>query len=167
MENKSEKPTISPVTPALPAPTSESTPVSESQSPSSGEKRTLIGIVVGAVVFLALIVLSVIYLLQPSTDTARIRDIFIIFLALMSMFTGFALVILMIQLARLINLLQNEIKPILDSTNETVSNLRGTTIFLSDNLAGPVIKLNEYLAGLSQLVAVIGLARKPKRSPPK
>jgi membrane protein implicated in regulation of membrane protease activity len=166
MENKSENPPISPSTPALPAPASESAPVGEPQSLSAGQRRTLIGIIIGLVILLALMVLSIVYLLQPSTDTAKIRDVFIIFLALQSMLTGFTLVILMIQLARLINLLQNEIKPILDSTNETVSNLRGTTIFLSDNLAGPVIKLNEYLAGLSQLIAVIGLARKPKRSPP-
>jgi len=63
----------------------------------------------------------------------------------------------------LINLLQNEIKPILDSTNETVSNLRGTTVFLSDNLVGPVIKLNEYLAGITQFIQVIGLMRKPPK----
>ncbi len=69
----------------------------------------------------------------------------------------------MIQLARLIVLLQNEIKPILDSTNEAVSNLRGTTIFLSDNLVEPVIKLNEYLAGFSQLVGVLGLGKKARQ----
>jgi hypothetical protein len=61
---------------------------------------------------------------------------------------------------RLINLLQNEIRPILDSTNETVSTLRGTTAFLSNNLVEPVIKLNEYLAGFSQLLQVMGLGRK-------
>ena len=66
-------------------------------------------------------------------------------------------------MARLINLLQNEIKPILYSTNETVSTLRGTAAFLSDNLAEPVIKLNEYLAGFMQALAVLGLVRKNKK----
>jgi hypothetical protein len=57
-------------------------------------------------------------------------------------------VVLVIQFASLINLLQNEVKPILQSTSETVNTLRGTTEFLSENLVEPVIKLNSYLAGL-------------------
>src|SRR5574340_998953 len=59
-------------------------------------------------------------------------------------------IVLILQLAALINLLQNEIKPILDSTNDTVNNLRGTTQFLSNNLVEPVLKLNEYLAGMKK-----------------
>lgn len=115
----------------------------------------MIGVIIGVVVLLGLIVASIVFLLQPSTDTARFRDIFIIFMALESILIGLALVILIIQIARLINLLQNEIKPIIDSTNETVSTLRGTTSFLSDNLVEPVMKLNEYLAGLGQIVKII------------
>jgi len=126
--------------------------------------------IVALVIVLAGIVAAVWGLLaaRPET-TAQIRDVFIIFMALETLFIGLALVILMVQLARLINLIQNEIKPILDSTNETVSHLRGTTVFLSDNLVQPVIKLNEYLAGFSQFLQVIGLVRKSSkpRKPPK
>lgn len=130
---------------------------------NSRQRWTVVGIVIGILIIVALLGLSVYFLLQPSTDTARIRDVFIIFMALQSLLLGFALVVLIVQMARLINLLQNEIKPILDSTNETVSHLRGTTVFLSNNLVGPVIKLNEYLAGLSQLFQMVGLFRKQKR----
>jgi hypothetical protein len=129
-------------------------------SGGSQQSKILWGIVAAFVIILAVIIGGVIWLLQPSTDTARIRDIFIIFMALESLLLGVVLVILIVQLARLINLLQNEIKPILDSTNETVSNLRGTTTFLSDNLVQPVIKLNEYLAALTQMVRLVGLTRK-------
>jgi hypothetical protein len=79
----------------------------------------------------------------------------IIFMALEFLVIGAALVILMIQLAVLINLLQNEIKPILNSTNETVNTLRGTVTFLSDNLAEPVIKLNQYMAGFKKLLDLL------------
>ncbi len=103
------------------------------------------------------------FLLQPTTNTAKIRDVFIIFMALQSILTGMTLVVLMIQLARLTNLLQNEIKPILNSTNETLNNLRGTTNFLSDNLVEPVIKLNEYTAGLSQFMVALGLVKRSKK----
>jgi len=81
-------------------------------------------------------------------------------MALESLLIGFVLVILIVQLARLTNLIQNEVKPILDSTNETVSNLRGTTAFLSANLVEPVIKLNEYLAALQKFTEILGIGRK-------
>lgn len=129
------------------------------QEDQGRQRRIIIIAVVVAVVLLVLLVLAVIYLLNPSTPTDKIRDIFIIFMALESLVLGLTLVILIVQLARLINLLQNEVKPILESTNETVSTLRGTTEFLSDNLAEPVIKLNEYMAAMQQALKVVGLAR--------
>ena len=127
---------------------------------AGSSRKVVIGLVVGIVVILALIILGIWALTLPTTDTARVRDIFIIFMALQSLLLGFVLIILIVQIARLTNLLQNEVKPILESTNETVNTLRGTTTFLSDNLAQPVIKMNEYLAGLTKMLALIGLARK-------
>lgn len=127
------------------------------------QRTTIIGIVVGVVVLLAILITCIVLLLLPSTNAStvtRIRDIFIILMALESLLIGFVLVILIIQLARLTNLLQNEIKPILDSTNETVSTLRGTTAFLSANLVEPVMKLNESLAGLHRLLEILGIGRK-------
>lgn len=128
------------------------------------QRRIIVGVVVFFVVILALVVISVYFLAQPTTDTAKVRDIFIIFMAVQSLLTGLTLVVLLVQLARLTNLLQHEIKPILDSINETISNLRGTTAFLSDNIVSPVIKLNEYLAAISQLMEVVGLVRKKPKS---
>jgi hypothetical protein len=118
------------------------------------------GLVVGAVLLLALLITVVIYLSLPATDTERIRDIMIIIMALEFMFLGVAMLVLIVQLATLINLLQNEIIPIVESTNETANTLRGTTEFLSEHLTEPVIKLNEYLAGLMKLTELIGLTRK-------
>lgn len=141
-------------TPQLPAP--EASPDLEAQ-----QRKITIIIIIVAVVFLIITVGLFILLMSAKASTvAQLRDVFIIFLALQSLLTGLVLVVLMIQLARLINLLQNEIKPILESTNETVSNLRGTTSFLSDNLVEPVIKMNEYLAGMAKLLTVLGLSRR-------
>jgi len=125
----------------------------------SQQRAILIGGIALAILLLAIIIGSIFLLASPRTDTARVRDIFIIFMALESIIIGIVLIILVVQLARLINLLQNEIKPILDSTNETVNTLRGTTAFLSENLVEPVIKLNEYLAVLQKLSTIV----KPKR----
>jgi hypothetical protein len=139
-------------------------------TPDSGtvtrnQRYTIAGIIVAAVILLGTLVTSVVLLLLPSTDAStvsRIRDVFIILMALESLLIGLVLIVLIVQLARLTNLLQNEIKPILDSTNETVSTLRGTTAFLSTNLVEPVIKLNQSLAALHKLVELLGISRKPK-----
>lgn len=140
-------------------PLDERETVSESpeEETSTGRK---IGLVVGIVAVLGLIVFGLIMLLQPGTDTARVRDIFIIFMALEFLLIGIVMIILIVQLARLTLLLQNEIKPILDSTNETANTLRGTTAFLSEHLVEPVLKMNQYLAGLNRIFTLFKTDKK-------
>jgi hypothetical protein len=136
----------------------------EQQDLTPEQRRTMIVIIIIVIFGISMIIGSIFWLAnQPPVKVALIRDIFIIWMAIMSLLISLALVILMIQMARLINLMQNEIKPILDSTNETVSYLRGTTVFLGDNLAEPVIKANEYFAGIGQFFSTLGLIRKSTR----
>ncbi len=125
------------------------------------QRAIIIGIVLAALAFLTIIALVTVGLLKQDVETtSKIADVFIIFMGLEFLVIGLVLVILIIQLARLINLLQNEIKPIVESTNETVSTLRGTTQFLSDNLSEPVIRLNEYMAGISEFFKIVRPGRK-------
>lgn len=142
-------------------------PASNQNIPAIDETRkqrlTTIAIIIAGVIILALLVIGLVFLLHPNTPElyiARIRDVFIIIMALESLIIGLILFVLIFQIARLINLIQNEVKPILDSTNDTVSNLRGTTMFLSENLVEPVIKLNEYFAGLTRLISLLGLTKR-------
>ncbi len=108
--------------------------------------KVWVWVIIG-IVILGLIITGAVFLLtSDAAVTSKVRDVFIIFMALESLVIGVALIILIVQLAILTNLLQNEIKPILDTTNETVNTLRGTAKFLSDNMVEPVIALNEYLA---------------------
>ena len=130
------------------------------KSAASRQKTILLGMILLGILFLAGSGLAVKGLLKDAAVTAQIRDIFIIFLAFESLVIGIALVVLVIQIASLINLLQNEVKPILEATNETVNTLRGTTAFLSENLVEPVIKMNSYLAGLQRVLELIGLKRR-------
>ncbi len=121
---------------------------------STGEEQSTaskIGFLIAGLVLLGLVITGLVFLIQPGTDTARVRDIFIIFMALEFLLIGCVMIILIIQLARLTLLLQNEIKPILESTSETVNTLRGTTTFLSEHLVEPVLKINQYLAGLNRI----------------
>jgi heme/copper-type cytochrome/quinol oxidase subunit 2 len=127
----------------------------DAQESSSGRGRGIL-LVVGAVVVLALIIAAFVLLIRADpTTTGQIRDVFIIFMALEFLVIGAALIILIVQLAVLTNLIQNEIKPILDSTNETVNTLKGTVTFLADNLVQPVIRMNAYVAGAKRLVDLI------------
>jgi hypothetical protein len=145
-----------PTTPPAPLPTSKEVDAETERR----NKQTAVAVTIALLVFLALICLAVFGLTRNAGVTENIRDIFIIFMALESLVIGAALVILIIQLASLINLLNNEIKPILDATNETIATLRGTSEFLSQNLVEPVVKLNSYLAGLQKALEMIGLKKK-------
>jgi len=122
-------------------------------TPDASQSKAAIWIVVVVILVLAGLAAGTIFLLRSDVGTtSHIRDIFIIFMALESFIVGLALIVLVVQLATLINLLQNEIKPILNSTNETVNTLRGTATFLSNNMAEPVIKLNESVAVIRKLM---------------
>jgi hypothetical protein len=128
---------------------------------ADAKKKKTWPIILGGILVLALFVGFIVLLLSSGADNVgKIRDIFIIFMALESLIIGIVLVILIVQLALLTNLIQNEIKPILQATNETVNTLKGTTTFLSNNLSEPVIKLNEYLAGLKKFFEVLFPSRK-------
>jgi hypothetical protein len=122
--------------------------------------KTLIVVgVVAAIVLVAALALAIYALLQPGTPTERIRDIFVIIVSLETLLIGVALVILLIQLATLINLLQNELRPILQATSETVNSLRGTAQFLGESVVEPVIKLNSYLASIRRVLELMGIKR--------
>ncbi|MGB8982637.1 MAG: hypothetical protein WCC12_12230 [Anaerolineales bacterium] len=132
-------------------------------NPTDQEKKTkriIAAVIIAAVIILAGLIAAIWYLMQGTTPTDRIRDIFIIVVALESLVIGVALIILIIQLAGLINLLQNEVRPILNATNETVNHLRGTTEFLGESVVEPVIKLNGYLAGMNRVIELMGLRKK-------
>jgi hypothetical protein len=143
-------------TPQLPSPEEQAA----QREQEAQMKRTMIGVGIGAVILLILLGVAIYFLLQPATPTDKIRDIFIIVVALESLVIGVALVVLIVQMASLINLLQNEVRPILKATNDTVNNLRGTAEFLGENVVEPVIKLNGYMAGLYRMLELMGIKKK-------
>jgi hypothetical protein len=157
-----------PQTPQQPLPPSPETGLVQEQSaaapvdPEIARRQKLIvtALIVGGIVFIVLVVLMVILLLQPGVPTEAIKNVFIIFLAIEMLIVGIAVVVLTVQVATLINLLQNEVRPMLQSTNETINTLRGTSEFLGENLIEPVIQLNEYLASLKRMLELMGLKRK-------
>jgi predicted tellurium resistance membrane protein TerC len=140
-----------------PAPPASTGSPSSPASTEGQRKAIIIGVSVGAVVLVIVLLAAAVWLVTHPTQAASVRDVFIIFMALEFIVIGAALVVLMFQLAVLTNMLRHEIKPILDSTNETINTVRGTTTFLSENLVEPVVKLNTYLAAITQVVDSLGM----------
>ena len=126
----------------------------------TGKQRTA---VIGGILLLLLLiagsVLAVIAMLHNPEGTETIRDVVIIFVAIEALVIGVVLVLLIVQLARLSALIQNEVAPILKSTNETINTLRGTSEFLSDNMVKPVMKANSAVAAVRRVLALLGIGR--------
>ncbi len=144
----------------------ELTPTTEPQGtieePKSNTARNL-AIAAGVILFLALVGLAVYGMVAHPRFTAVLRDISIITLALVTIILGLFLVVLIFQLQSLIALLRDEIKPILDSANQTVSTVRGTTTFVSDSVVKPMIGVASVASGVIEAVTLLALARGSRR----
>ena len=114
-----------------------------------------IGIIV-VLVLAVLFIVVVIWLAQsyPATIEA-LRDMMIIALALVSCIFGITLMLLFVMVVRLLNMLEFEIKPILEKTNETLGTVQGTTTFVSQNVVQPVTKASSYVAGIRRGITVL------------
>lgn len=133
-------------------------------------KRVIIfaaGGLLGAIVllFIVAVVLALTTNLEQSGNVIRlIRDLVIIFLALEGVLIIFALAILILQVAKLINLLQTEVKPILENTQETVKTAQGTVKFVSENALAPIVRVSGFIAGTSVLLReLFGIRRALRR----
>ena len=92
-----------------------------------------------------------------------VRDVAIIVLAVESIIVGILLGILTIQVYKLVKLLREEVKPMLETTQETVGTVRGTAVFLSEHLVSPVVSLAGYVSGLRQAVKALAELRSSGR----
>jgi hypothetical protein len=142
-------------------PQMSSATVEEGGLPTNGDpetavdRRTMILVALVGILLIAVTVAAVIFMLSNPATTETIRDIMIIFVAVEMSLIGVVLIILIIQIAQLSALLQNEIKPMLEATNETMNTLRGTSVFLSEHLTEPVIKVNSYASAVRRAVDLI------------
>jgi cytochrome c biogenesis protein CcdA len=123
-------------------------------SPEERRKRILIIVaaVFGLLAILTVMGFAIAGMLNAPEFTTTLRDVMIILVGIELALIGFSAIILIYQIARLINMVRNEIRPVLDSANATMNTLRGTAAFLGDNLVRPVVKINTYLAGARRLL---------------
>ncbi len=94
---------------------------------------------------------------------AAVRDISIIVLAIESIVIGVLLGLLLWQLRSLTTLLQEQIKPMLDSMQETIGTVKGTTSLVSETIVSPAIKISGFTSGLRRALQVL-LKAKPSHS---
>jgi len=132
--------------------------------PKQRQVLRTVAIVVVVVVVLALVGLAGWGMATHPLLTAVIRDISIIVLALVTIIIGLFLAILIFQLQSLIALLRDEVKPILESANQTASTVRGTTTFFSDSVVKPMIEVASLVAGVRRGIgALAGTGGKKQR----
>jgi hypothetical protein len=86
---------------------------------------------------------------------ALVRDLAIVLLAIESLFIGGVLIVLILEIRSLAKLLREEIKPILDSADETVRTVRGTTTFVSDTFVNPVIRVSGFASGILRALRIL------------
>ena len=91
---------------------------------------------------------------------ATVRDVAIILLAVESLIIGVLLSMLLWQLRNLSRMLEEEVKPLLDSASETVGTVRGTSTFLSETVVSPVVRVISTVTGLRRGLRVLSGMRR-------
>jgi len=87
--------------------------------------------------------------------SGAIRDVTIIIVALEILILNALLIVLVWQIWRLVKMIQTEVKPIIQDTQETVGTVRGTADFVSANVVDPVVKTSSKLAGWRRTASVL------------
>lgn len=132
--------------------------VAEENGGRSWQFWGIAGISVTIVLCLLLFIVAVVIGVTSGSTTAMAdfvavsRDLLIILLTLQAIVIGVALVVVIVQVSALLNVLQNEINPIVESAQETVDTMRGTAEFLSKHVTEPTIKATAAIAGAREFI---------------
>jgi len=94
------------------------------------------------------------------SGVALIRDIAIILLAVESLVIGAVLIVLVLQIRGLTKMLEEEVQPILESTKETATTVRGTTVFLSNTFVKPLINAVGYASAANRVMSVLARGKR-------
>lgn len=116
----------------------------------------------GMVVGIAITAIVAIFWREGAANlSANIRDITLILLALESLVIGGLMILLVWQIYQLIKLLRGEVVPLLNTTTETVEQLKTTSTFVTQSVAAPVISLRGFAAGVREAVQTIRGEKQP------
>ncbi len=137
----------------------EHTTDSQSASQLKAQRRLAFGAILAGIIAFAGLVFIIYFLLQDGARTNKIKDIMIIFIGFELVLIASSITILIVQVSKLVNLFQNEIKPLVDSANETIYTLRGTASFISESFVQPVMKFNSYIAAFKKMMEMLNFKK--------
>lgn len=108
---------------------------------------------IAAVVLLTTLIL--IFLVTHPVVAGSVRDVFIILLAIQVFVLDVLMLVMLWQILKLLDYLIRELVPVINSLQETVGTVRGTTTFMSDNVVTPTIEVASKVAGIRRSVSVL------------
>ncbi|MFK7802240.1 MAG: hypothetical protein AB8G95_11450 [Anaerolineae bacterium] len=123
-------------------------------SPANGRSSLISGKIVWisavsvSVILIGLFALIIWLAFSYPDRIEAMRDVFIMLFALVSCAAVVVMVMMLIAMIRLINMIDYELRPILERTNETIGMLQGTTSFVSKNVVQPAIKTRSFMVGI-------------------
>lgn len=138
------------------------------ESPEADQRQqpwTKAAAIIVAVVIVAALGFGGYQLFVHPTWAEVLRDIFIILMAVQSLTIGILLTVLIVQIINLTKLLREEVLPILNSTNETVSTVRQTTTLVSDVVVSPLVNAASTVAAVQGGLRAIFRRRPPGSGP--
>ena len=115
----------------------------------SSNKMKWIGLI--AAVIVILIIAGFVVMISAGV-TGVVRDVIVIFLALESVVIATLMLVLVVQVIGLVRMLREEIKPLLQSAQDTLEATRGTTTFVSKKVITPAINAVGTFAGAKRVV---------------
>ncbi|MCB0079053.1 MAG: hypothetical protein KDD73_16715 [Anaerolineales bacterium] len=91
----------------------------------------------------------------PTADianvSATVRDLLLILLAIESLAVGIFMLLMLWQLYQLVKLLRDEVVPLLNTTKETVEQVKHTTTFVGQSVSAPLISAAGLVAGVKEI----------------
>ncbi len=117
-------------------------------------RRKLMWIGIIAAVIVVVIIISFVLMINAGV-TGTVRDVIIILLALESMVVGTLMLVLVVQVIALVKMMREEIKPLLQSAQDTLESTRGTTTFVSKKVIAPAIAVASTVAGVRRAVEFV------------
>lgn len=130
-----------------------------------GKTQAILIGVVSLVIFIAIII--GLYLLGGADQSAleRLRDITIILIGLFSLIMTVLMVVVAVVLVWLVMTIKDKVVPLLETLVDTAQRIKGTTDFLTEEVASPVINAYGNVARARAMVkTVTGRDRSGERS---
>lgn len=130
------------------------------------KQKAIIGGVVAAVVFIAIIV--GLFLLGGNDQSAleKLRDIAVIFIVLLSLVTVILLAAITAALGFLAFQIKDRVIPLLEEATGTVNRVRNTTNFMTEEAVKPIIAFAGNLSKIRQMGQTVSGKRKKPPTPP-